>query len=184
MVQTRRMSASEEILSQLPIDSLAAQLGISPDQARAAAAQALPTLLHGMAANAQDDGGAASLAEAVGQHAPLDGVSLDDVDVADGEKIVGHVFGPATDDVVNHLAGTEQLAGLDSATTRKLLALLAPIVMSYLVSKVGGGIAGTILSQVLQSALGGKGGSSGGSTSAGGNILGDILGELLGRGRR
>lgn len=180
------MSDIDDLLAQLPFDQIADQLGVSPDQARAASAQALPALLHGLAANAEDEAGAASIERALGQHTPLRGtVDLGQVDAGDGEKIVGHVFGSNTDAVVDQLAGAPQAAGLSPDLTRKLLALLAPLVLSYLTGKIGakaGGIGATILQEVLKGALGG--GQGGGKSSGGGNILGDLLGGLLGGGRR
>jgi len=50
------------------IDQLARQLGVDKKVAEQAARQALPALLGGMQANAQDPGGAASLAKAVDEH--------------------------------------------------------------------------------------------------------------------
>lgn len=188
------MSDVDDLLGQLPFDQIADQLGVTPEQARAASAQALPALLGGLAANADDEAGAASIGEALGQHAPLDGTAdLGKVDTADGAKIVGHVFGDNADAVVSQLAGTQQAAGLSPDLTRKLLSILAPIVLSYLAGKLGGkagSIGTTILQEVLKGSLGGGKGSDKGSGKgsdrggAAGDILGDLLGGLLGRGRR
>lgn len=184
------MSDVDDLLGQLPFDQIADQLGVTPDQARAASAQALPALLHGLAANADDEAGAASIGEALGQHAPLRGTAdLSGVDTADGARIVGHVFGDNTDAVVQQLAGAQQAAGLSPDLTRRLLSILAPIVLSYLAGKIGGkagGIGATVLQEILKGSLGGgkdsdKGSGKGGSA---GDILGDLLGGLLGRGRR
>lgn len=184
------MSAADAILSQLPIDEIAAELGVTPAQVEAAAAKALPALLGGMAANAEDEAGARSLGGALDEHGPLVGpVELARIDLGDGEKIVGNVFGPETDAVVERLAGTQELAGLDSRMTRKLLAILAPLVLSYVAGKVvdrrgatDEGIGATILQEILKGALRGTGGPDTASTAGG--ILGDLLGGLLGRGRR
>jgi hypothetical protein len=178
------MSDVDDLLGQLPFDQIADQLGVTPEQARTASAQALPALLHGLAANAEDDAGAGSIGEALDQHPPLVGTAdLGRVDTGDGAKIVGHVFGDNEDAVVKQLAGAPQAAGLSPDLTRKLLTLLAPIVLSYLAGKVGGkagGIGATILQEILKSTLGGGKGDGGGA----GDILGDLLGGLLGRGRR
>ncbi|MFC7659364.1 DUF937 domain-containing protein [Pseudonocardia benzenivorans] len=135
------MSPVDEILSQIPLRDLAAQLGTDEATAEQAARQALPALLGGMQANTDDPGGASSFARAVDQHSSslIDGgVNLDEVDTDDGRKIVSHVFGANQDQVVNQLslggAGGSGLIG-------KLLPLLAPIVMSYLAKKLGGGTA-------------------------------------------
>jgi hypothetical protein len=162
------MAAIDDIMAQLPVDQLAQQLGLDPATARAAAEQSLPALLGGLQANAQDPGGAASLNDALAQHDDdlLDGgVDLNQVDEADGEKIVGHVFGDNTDAVASRLAGAAPAAGLSSDTTKKLLAILAPIVLSYVTNK-------------LRSR---GGGAAPGATTSGGG-LGDLLGGLLGGG--
>ena len=193
------MSAIDEILGLIPMEQLAGRLGVDQATAEAAARQALPTLLGGMQANAQG-GGEASLADALGQHDPAlveGGVDLDQVDPSDGSKIVGHVFGDQHEQVVNQLGGLPGVGG--SSLVRKLLPLLAPIVMSYLARRVLGGRAGSygaaggsggglggglggVLGQILGGALGGGSGGSGGSH--GGIDLGSILGGLLGAGRR
>ena len=93
-----------------------------------------------MEANAQDPKGARSLADALGQHSPAlvqGGVNLDEVDAADGERIVGHVFGDQQDEVVNRLGAVDGAGGQD--LVGKLLPMLAPIVLSYLASRVSGG---------------------------------------------
>ncbi|PID55353.1 MAG: hypothetical protein CSA58_12140 [Micrococcales bacterium] len=131
------MSATEEILDTLPVDSLAQRLGAEPDQIRQAAAAALPALLGGMQVNASQ-GGMDSLARAVGQHSPgllQGGVNLDEVDTQDGAAITRHVFGGNTDQVINQLGRLTGSGG--SALVNKLLPILAPLVMAYLAGKVG-----------------------------------------------
>jgi hypothetical protein len=64
------VSAVDDILSQIPMDRLASQLGVDEGTAEQATRQALPALLGGMEANAQDPKGAESLADALGQHSP------------------------------------------------------------------------------------------------------------------
>lgn len=193
------MSAADDILGQIPLAQLASQLGVDERTAQQAVRQALPALLGGMQANAQDEGGAASLAEAIGQHDSglLDGgVDLDQVDTGDGAKIVRHVFGGNTDQVVNQLGS---VGDMGKGLVQKLLPILAPIVMAYLAKKFsgggqqdsgqqdsgqGGGLGGG-LGDLLGSVLGGGGG--GGNNQAGGGLggaLGDLLGGLLGGGRK
>jgi hypothetical protein len=191
------MSELDDLLSQIPMEQLAQQLGVDEQTAELAARQALPALLAGMNANAQDPAGAASLANALGQHddALLDGgVSLDQVDTNDGDKIVGNVFGESRDQVVNRLGGgglggSSGASGGDmSGLVAKLLPILAPIVMSFLAKQfLKGGRAGAPgsssgggLGDLLGGLLGG--GGQGGQGGQGG--LGDLLGGLLGGGRR
>ena len=62
------LSAIDEILADIPIGQLAAQLGVDEATAEAATRQAIPALLGGLQANAEDPAGAASLAGALGDH--------------------------------------------------------------------------------------------------------------------
>jgi hypothetical protein len=208
------MSPVDEILSQVSLGDLAARLGVDEATAESAARSALPALLGGIQANADDPAGAASFAAAVQQHdeSLIDGgVNLADVDTADGEKIVGHVFGDQRSQVVNQLGGIGALgapAGAAPAQAQgalgggdggqgliaKLLPILAPIVMSYLAKKLAGGSqgggglpgagggAGGGLGDLLGGIMGGAGGQQGGGVLGGG--LGDLLGGLLGGGRK
>lgn len=183
------MADINELLSTLPIDQIATQLGEKPEDVRRAAGVALPALLGGLEANAADPGGEASLTEALAQHdndVASEPIDVNDVDVADGQKITAHIFGANQDQVVNQLGST----GADSGLVAKLLPLLAPIVLSYLAKQVGGksgalggGVLGTILSSVLGGAASGAGTPSSAGTSAG-SIIGDLLGGLLGGGRK
>jgi hypothetical protein len=193
------MSAVDDIMSQIPLGQLAGQLGTDEQTASAALQQAIPALLGGMHANAQDPAGAASLEGALANHSAglIDGgVNLDDVDPADGQKIVGNVFGDHADGVAQTLGGNlGGPGGNQSDLMRRLLPLLAPIVMSYLAKRLGGGGgAGGLLGGLLGGAAGGSSGGlgdllggllGGGSpaTQSGGSIT-DILGGMLGGGRR
>jgi hypothetical protein len=197
------MSAVDEILADIPMDQLAAQLGVDEATAEQATRQAIPALLGGMEANAQDPNGARSLAGALGDH-PSDlvegGVDLEQVDTGDGEKIVGNIFGPNQDQVVQTLGGN--LGGQAGELIKRLLPILAPIVLSYLSKRImgqrqasggqdpldsilGGGASGSSnpLDDLLNSMLGGGAAGPGSGQSSAGSIL-DLLGGLLGAGRR
>lgn len=167
------MSLESEILSQIDTEQLARQLGTDPATAEAGAADAIRTLVSGMARNAQDPQGEASLAGALNQHAQSSslfntpGLDLDEVDQQDGEKIVTHVLG----EDAAQFGGLQAAGGADSGMTAKLLKLLAPIVLAYIAKQItqksgtGGG-------DILGQAAGGEGGG----------ILGQILGQVLGGG--
>ena len=193
------VSAVDDILADIPMDQLAAQLGVDQATAEQAARQAIPALLGGMQANAADPAGATSLAGALGDHpsALIDGgVDLDQVDADDGEKIVGNIFGPNQDQVAQTLGGN--LGGQAGGLIKQLLPILAPIVLAYLSKRLlgqqqgsgqdplgsilGGGATGANkpLTEILGSMLGGGGGAA---QPPGGSIL-DMLGGLLGAGRR
>ena len=189
------MTELHDILRQIPVEQIAGMLGTDRQTAQAAVEAAVPTLLAGMQNNAQASDGAASLESALGQHQDgllEGGVDVSQVDTADGEKIVSHVFGGQQDQVASQLAGTSQLGGVGGDLIKKLLPILAPIVMSYLANKVlggrgqssgaggsgaAGGAGGIDLGGILGGILGGAGGAGG----MGG--LGDLLGGLLGGGQ-
>lgn len=186
-----------QLLSSLPIDRIATQLGEDPTQVRRAAENVLPALLMGMGANAKDPDGRDSLASAVDQHDPalVQGeVDVDAIDTNDGQKIAHHVFGAQEDQVVSQLGGL----GGGSSLVRKLLPILAPIVMSWLAGQLQQRTGGTkpqtqqtptpsskggLLEQILGQVLGGGGGAQQQSPGTGG-IFGELLGGLLGGGRR
>jgi hypothetical protein len=171
------MSATDEILANIPLPQLAAQLGVDEATAEAATRQAIPALLGGLHANAQDPAGAASLAGALGNHSSAlvdGGVNLDQVDTADGEKIVGNIFGSNSTQVAHTLGNN---LGQQSGLIQKLLPILAPIVLSYLTRRLsGGGGAGDGAGDLLGSILGGGGAGQGGGLS-------DVLGGMLGGGQ-
>lgn len=187
------MSPVDEIMSEIPLERLAGELGVDEATAERATRQAVPALLGGIQANTHDPGGASSFARAVEQHdASLvdGGVDLGQVDTDDGDKIVGHVFGGQRDQVVHQLGGVGGVGGQNLVA--KLMPILAPIVMAWLARKIGGGAAapadapagGGGIGDVLGGLLGGVLGGGGGAGRSGGPDLGDLLGGLLGGGRR
>ncbi|MGO1292526.1 MAG: DUF937 domain-containing protein, partial [Cellulosimicrobium funkei] len=132
------MAGIDDILSTVPLDQLAGRLGVDEATAQRAVGAALPALLGGLRANAQDPAGAASLGEALAQHDPAlveGGVDLDDVDTDDGRKIVGHVFGQNEQAVVAQLA---QSTGTGKDLLAKVLPALAPIALAFLAKQLGG----------------------------------------------
>lgn len=175
---------TEQILSQIPLSQLAAQLGTDEATAREAAEAALPTLLAGVTNEAHDPGRADELAQAVTKDHDPATLDADDplarVDPADGDRIVSHLFGDDRGAVESQLQGF--LGGASGSLVQKVLPLLAPLVMSWLARKMGGGrtSGGGGLGDILGDVLGG-GGSAGGGRGSGGGGLGDILGQLGGK---
>ncbi|MFE3542578.1 DUF937 domain-containing protein [Nocardia sp. NPDC059177] len=159
------MTSFDDLLSQVPIAQIADQLGVDQATATTAVTAALPTLLGGLQANAAQPQGAAALLGALDNHGGLvegaGAVDLNQVDVADGEKIVDNVFGSEKNTVISALGGTGEAGG--SALIGKLLPILAPIVLAYLAKQVTGG-----------------GGAAAPAPQASGGGLGDLLGGLLG----
>ncbi|MFC8932037.1 DUF937 domain-containing protein [Rhodococcus sp. NPDC057135] len=195
------MASLDDLLSQIPIDQIAQQLGVDQATAESAVKTALPTLVGGLGANAQDPAGAASLESALQSHADTslldDGVDISKVDTADGQKIVSNIFGGNTDQVASALGG---VGGGGNDLVKQLLPILAPIVLAYLAKQFTGGGAGAQtqasggggLGDLLGGILGGGGNSGGGIGGAlggilggsGGGGLGDLLGGLLGGGKK
>jgi hypothetical protein len=198
------MGAVDDILADIPMHQLAAQLGVDEATAEQATRQAIPVLLGGMQANAEDPAGARSLAGALGAHPSnlIDGgVNLDEVDTNDGERIVGNIFGPNQDQVAQTLGGSLGGSGQVGGLIQRLLPILAPIVLAYLSKRLmgqgqgassqdplgsilGGGATGSSnpLNDMLSSMLGGGAPAGGTPQSSGGSIL-DMLGGMLGAGR-
>lgn len=191
------MTSIDELLAQIPVGQLAAKLGVDEATAQQAVTAALPALVGGLHANAQDPAGAASLANALGSKdtSLVDGgVDLDQVDVADGQKIVQNVFGEHTPAVMQQLGSTG--SGASPSVTSKVLPMIAPIVLAFLAKQLtsrsqgstastGTSDAGAASSGGLGDVLGGLlGGLGGGGAAGGGGLLGGILGGLLGGGKR
>lgn len=159
-----------EILRNLPIDQLADQVGESPEAVQQAVQSALPALLMGMGANAQDPAGEASLLSALGEHDPSlvdGGIDVSQIDTQDGAKIAHHIFGANEDQVVNQLGGL----GGGNQLIQKLLPILAPIVMAWLAGKFMG-----------QDQRQGQPQQTPQQSPRSGGGLGDILGQILGGG--
>jgi hypothetical protein len=183
------MSAVDDILGALPADQISQQVGATPDEVRTAAAAVLPALLGGLQANAGDPSGAGSILQALGQHDDdllTGGADLSAIDEQDGTAIAGHIFGEQQDEVVNRLGGLQAVggSGLGGALVRKLLPILAPMVLSWLANKVlkggGGGVGGTTSTPQADPAPslpGGGGGSTPGSLD---DMLRDVLGSAAG----
>lgn len=173
--------ALDDILAQVPIDDIAAKLGVSHDEAKAAVEQGGAVLLGGLAKNASTSEGSSAIENALKRHEGSTGAaSVDDIDQADGGKIVSHILGAREKEVTEKLTESKQTAGIDFG---KLLPILAPIVMGLIANATkkkapqggtadsgqGGGI-GDVIGGIL----------GGGSSSGGGGGIGDILGGILG----
>jgi hypothetical protein len=177
-----KMPSLEELVSKLPLDQIAAQLGVDEATAKTATVEASEALVQGMKANATDEAGAASLAKAIADHAKQVGdktaadVDFTKIDTADGEKIVKNVFGENEEQVMSQLGGL----GGGSDMFKSLLPMLAPVLMGFLGKQAAGNAAGGGggLGDIVGSLLGGGGDQAAG----GGGGLGDMLGGLLGGG--
>lgn len=174
------MAGLDDILKMLPIDQIAAKLGVDTATAQAAVEQGGGAILSGLQKNAESPEGASAIEAALGKHAGDGGtVDVDAVDTADGEKILSHVFGGQEQQVAKSLTEAPQTAGIDFGA---LLPMLAPVVMGMLAKNQSGGgasapAAGGGIGDLIGGFLGG-GAQQGGS--GGGFDIGGLLGGLLG----
>jgi hypothetical protein len=204
------MAGLDDLFAEIPVQDIASKLGVDEGEVNSAIQTLVPALVGGLQHNVQsDDIDSSKLESAVNTQAAsglLDGgVSVDQVDQHEGDKIVANIFGGNdSNQVASALAG----GGAGSSNLLKqLLPILAPIVLAYIgkqLTQGGGGAApaqpqaqasgGGGLGDVLGSILGGGGGGGnnalgsilgsvlggGGGQSGAGGALGDILGGLLG----
>ena len=179
---------ADTILSSLDartVQSIAQQVGISPQSAGSAIQAALPVLLGQMAQNASRPEGASALLGAVQRdHAGIDvggllggllgGLGGDSSQtqnsgLAGGMAILGHIFGGSRDAAPQ----VPKVGGLDGAGSAQLMALLAPLVMAALGKLTQGG-------QIDAGALGGLlGGESRRIAQAPPSALGGLFGSVL-----
>lgn len=131
------MSVSD-LLSQLDDDDLneiSRQIGADPTQTRSAIETATPMLLAGTAQTAQQAEGLSSVQRAVDSH---DGIfdNLRDLirggGPADGGGLLDGILGRSKPDVQD---GVQKTTGLNGDQTKRLLAILAPIVIGMLAKR-------------------------------------------------
>lgn len=124
------------------VDQISTQLGASPEQTKSAIAAALPTILAGLARNAQDASGRQNLDAALERD--HDGSLLENLGaifggqpqsapVSDravaGGSILDHILGRKQERVAESVS---QGSGLSSSQIMKLMMMLAPVVLAYL----------------------------------------------------
>ena len=175
--------ALDDILKQVPVDDVAAKLGVSHDEAKAAIEQGGAVLLGGLAKNAQSEEGSVAIQNALKKHRGATPVNkVDEIDQADGDKIVKHVLGDRKQEVTAQLTESKKTAGIDFG---KLLPILAPIVMGLIANATKDKSASTQSDSKEGTQSGGGigdiiGGLLDGGDSKGGGGVGDILGGLFG----
>lgn len=165
------MQGLDQILgsSGMNVDALAAQFGISPDQARSALSTLMPSVLGGFQ-NQAAAGDPASVAQAAG--------TVDQPTTDAGNDILGRIFG--SKDVSRQVAG--QAAG-ESGVSQTILKAMLPIVAAMVarhLATIGGG-AGGGLGGILASVLGGGAGGQNAGAAGGLGGLGDLFGGSGGR---
>lgn len=185
------MAGLDELIAQIPVQDIAKKIGADEGEVNNAVRTLVPALVGGVAENVHADSiDSAKLESDVteqGASGLLDGgVSVDHVDANKGDQYVARIFGGNDSNAVaSALSGGG--AG-NSDLIKKLLPILAPIVLAYIGKQLTKGKApaepaaqsaggGGGLGDVLGSILGGTGGGGGGN-----NPLGSILGSVLGGG--
>lgn len=193
------MAGLDDLLAMIPTQDIADQLGVDATEVDSTIRTLVPVLVGGLHENAQDAGAADDIESAANRHAAAglldNGVTLDQVDQADGQQAVAKIFGGNdAGQVATALAGA---GGGNSDLLQRLLPIITPIVLAYIGKQMsqrnapaqqsasGGGL-GDVLGSILGGASGGGGSQSMGSILGNmiggktGGAIGEILGGLLG----
>ena len=150
------------MLSEESIEGLGAKAESSPEEVRGVLSSALPLLLNGASAQANNQETATGFVNALQQHSQDDASNvssfLGKVDLGDGAKIIAHLLGANT---ANQTQAVAQQAGVSQQQTGNILSAAAPLLL-------------TLLGQQAAS-----GSNSASNNSAG---IGSLMGSLLGSG--
>jgi hypothetical protein len=123
----------QQHLGQPELQQISQQIGTDPATTARAVQAAVPLMVGSVAQTAQTPQGATEVQQAMGQHAGVLGglgALLGAGPLADaGGGLLSRVLGGHQSSVQS---GVEQASGLDSDQTRKLLMMLAPIVLGVL----------------------------------------------------
>ena len=176
------------LLSDESVSAISKGAKADSSQVQDVLSMALPSLLNGISSQAVDETTSASLVKALSDHGKEDasdvGSFLSNVDVADGDKIIGHLLGPDKNNVAEAVA---LKTGSNSDQVLKLLATIAPLIMTLIGQQAAkkttktkkgtsdSGIDTGAIIDIIGAVLGG--GKS--SSSSGGDVLGNILGGLF-----
>ena len=167
------------LTAQDAVGAIAKKYNITANQASSVINNAIPALLGAMQKNASTEGGAASLAKALGDHAGNAGNILSNLagtDLTDGSKILSHIFGGNLSSIVS---GISNKSGVGSGIVSNILASIAPSLLALLgKGQKGNGIDASGLAGMLGMILGGTQPKSSNNSMGGlGSILGSILGQ-------
>ena len=118
---------------QSSIDAAEKKTGISGVCILTILSYALPILIRFLTKNAGSQAGAQSLLGALNQHTSTKAMpqQILEADEADGQKILGHIFGASEKQTVNEIASKSKV---DPSAVLKVLAILAPVLLSSLQS--------------------------------------------------
>jgi hypothetical protein len=172
----------------MDLSAIGRQFGLNEEQTRAAMDALAPVVAAGVRRNAQSPQGLQDILGSVlngNRGAVLDDENAVQFDNAksSGDEILGQIFGSkdTSREVAQQLSAT---SGVGAAVLKKLLPIVASIVMGQVAKKMGGGTgaSGGGLGDILGDVLGG--GQQRQQPQSGGGGLGDILGDILGGGQK
>ena len=113
------------------LDQVSGMLGVDGKSAESAIEYVMPMLLQGMQGQMKNEETKYGFMQALNDHSKQDTRDLrkavKDADVDDGAKIVRHLLGSQEEEVA---AKATRKSGLDTKTILKIMAILAPILMS------------------------------------------------------
>lgn len=175
------------------IMDLANDLGVSPDKVQDIIKMTLPLIIGKLGQNSQTDSGASALERALNDHSTRNYNTTKDIDLNDGQKILGHIFG--NDTTGNISKQLSQKEGMDTGQIMKILSFIAPLALMYLSKKKTqtNQSVKDITRQYSDELNRNSGGSlydalknlpdNQQSQQDGGGLLGGLLGSLLGLGK-
>ena len=113
------------------LEQVSGMLGVDDKSAESAIEVVMPMLLQGMQSQMKNEDTKYGFLQALNDHSKDDTADLKkavkNVDVDDGAKIVNHLLGSEQEEVA---AKAKKKSGLDTKTILKIMAILAPILMS------------------------------------------------------
>jgi hypothetical protein len=159
----------------MDLSEIGQQLGLTPEQTKAAFDALAPVVAAGLQRNGNTGGGLGDIIDAMTKSQPSGTGAL----TKHGNDVLGEIF--KSKDVSRGVADkVSATTGIGSAVLKKMLPIIASIVMAQLAKQMssgGGTSSGGGLGDILGQILGGAAGSGGKGGSGG---LGDILGQILG----
>lgn len=119
------------LTQQSSLNAASKKSGLSTRQILTIMSYALPLIMKAMTKNASSQTGATSLLGALTQHTSKRSVAeqIETADTADGEKIVRHIFGSDTSDMLSQIAGA---TGSGTQEVSSVLSSFAPALLSSL----------------------------------------------------
>ena len=113
------------------LEQVSGMLGVDEKGAESAIESVMPMLLRGMQGQMKNEDTKYGFLQALNDHSKQDTNDLKkavrNVDMADGAKIVNHLLGAEQEEIA---AKAKKKSGLDTKTILKIMAIMAPILMS------------------------------------------------------